>query len=157
MEGRYPKDFKFIGWHPNCKERSGGYYVVHRLHQFSRTGGGGAAELAVGEMLAKYNGKQVEFLPESGGGNRADFQFDGMKWDVKLINTANTETIRKYIKNARKADCAIFYWDKESAKLEDLHSAVNKEMSRLSKENRVNEIPDIYYMQNGLLRLLWKK
>ncbi len=108
-------------------------------------------------MLAKYNGKQVEFLPKSGGRNRADFQFDGMKWDVKLINTANTETIRKYIKNARKADCAIFYWDKESAKLEDLHSAVNKEMSRLSKENRVNEIPDIYYMQNGLLRLLWKK
>lgn len=138
-------------------ERSGGYYVVHRLHQFSRTGGGGAAELAVGEMLAKYNGKQVEFLPESGGNNRADFQFDGMKWDVKLINTANTETIRKYIKNARKADCAIFYWDKESAKLEELRAAVDKEVARLSKLERIDEMPDVFYMKNGLLRLIWKK
>ena len=138
-------------------ERSGGYYVVHRLHQFSRTGGGGAAELAVGEMLAKYNGKQVEFLPESGGSNKADFQFDGMKWDVKSINTANIETIRKYIKNARKADCAIFYWDKETSRLDNLYDAVNMEIARLSKQNRQNEIPDIYYIENGLLKSLWKK
>lgn len=160
MEGRYPKDFKFIGWHPNCKERSGGYYVVHKNHKLQTKGGGGDAELDVSMMLAKYNGKQVELVdeqPRFSGDKIPDLRFDGQTWDVKAINNANVETIRKYIKNARKADCAIFYWDKESAKLEDLHSAVNKEMSRLSKENRVNEIPDIYYMQNGLLRLLWKK
>ncbi|MDR2814277.1 MAG: hypothetical protein LBB79_06450 [Prevotellaceae bacterium] len=45
-------------------ERSGGYNVYHREHRFSRQGGGGEAEKAVGKMLAKYDGKQVEFLPE---------------------------------------------------------------------------------------------
>lgn len=256
MEGRYPKDFKFIGWHPNCKcsaypilanegtgkdwwegnpknvvkdvpqkfkewmsnnadrietanrrgtlpywlaentkyskvsvshlnssekaqiiaiarkefneygpdwkkeyfdERSGGYNVIHRFHQLSKTGGGGEAELTVGKMLAKYNGKQVEFLPESGGPNRADLRFDGRTWDVKAINSANIETIRKCIKNARKADCAIFYWDKDNTRLDALFEATNKEIAWMLKTNRENELPDIYYMQNGMLKQLWKK
>lgn len=258
MEGRYPKDFKFIGWHPNCKcfavpvianegtgkdwweepgnevkdvppkfkewleqnadriekannrgtlpywiaenkkyidisasalnsaekakiiatarksfnaygpdwkkayfdERSGGYYVVHKNHKLQTKGGGGDAELDVSMMLAKYNGKQVELVdeqPRFSGDKRHDLRFDGQTWDVKAINNANVETIRKYIKNARKADCAIFYWDKESAKLEELRAAVDKEVARLSKLERIDEMPDIFYMKNGLLRLIWKK
>ena len=45
-------------------ELSGGYTVYHKHHKFTETGGGGEAEKIVGKILAKYNGKQVEFLPE---------------------------------------------------------------------------------------------
>lgn len=141
-------------------ERSGGYYVIHKNHKLQTKGGGGDAELDVSMMLAKYNGKQVELVdeqPRFSGDKRPDLRFDGQTWDVKAINNANVETIRKYIKNARKADCAIFYWDKESAKLEELRAAVDKEVARLSKLERIDEMPDIFYMKNGLLRLIWKK
>lgn len=249
MEGFYPKDFKFIGWHPNCKcyavpvfadndehptnivkdvppkfkewlsknadrietanrrgtlpywisentkyskisvsplnspekgqiiasareafdtygadwkkayfdERSGGYYVVHEDHQFAIKGGGGDAELTVAKALAQYNGKQVEMLPENQGTPAPDIKFDNRTWDIKAINKANVETIRKYIKNARKADCAIFYWEKDNMKLESLHAAVDKEVARLSSLNRTDEMPDVYYMKNGLLKVMWKK
>ena len=248
MEGFYPKDFKFIGWHPNCKcyavpvfadndehptntikdvppkfkewmaknadrletanrrgtlpywisentkytnisvsplnspekaqiiasareafdaygadwkkayfdERSGGYYVVHSWHQFSRTGDGGDAELTVGKMLAKYNGKQVEFLPESGGDNRADFRFDGQKWDVKFATTTNETTIRGALKDARKAGRAIFYWENDS-KLDAIRSATAREIGHLISRNELHKMPEVYYMENGVLKLLWKK
>ena len=248
MEGFYPKDFKFIGWHPNCKcyavpvfadndehptntvkdvppkfkewmaknadrietanrrgtlpywisentkyskvsvsalnspekaqiiasareafdaygadwkkayfdERSGGYYVVHGRHQFSRTGGGGNAELTVGKMLAKYNGKHVEFLPESGGKNKADFRFDGRTWDVKFTTTTNETTIRAALKDARKADCTIFYWDNGN-KLDAIRSATAREVGRLISRNELHKMPEVYYMENGVLKLLWKK
>jgi hypothetical protein len=40
----------------------GGFNVYHREHNFSKKGGGGEAEKIVGIILAKYNGKQVEFF-----------------------------------------------------------------------------------------------
>jgi hypothetical protein len=43
---------------------SGGFNVYHKSHQFSNVNGGGEAEKTVGKILAKNNGKQVEFLPE---------------------------------------------------------------------------------------------
>ena len=82
--------------------------------------------MAVGKMLAKYNGKRVEFLPESGSSNKADIMFDGVKWDIKFTTTLNEQTIRAAIKNARKAGRAIFYWDGES-KLNALRNAVSRE------------------------------
>ncbi|MDR1022128.1 MAG: hypothetical protein LBL94_02480 [Prevotellaceae bacterium] len=101
-------------------ELSGGFNVYHKAHQFTPTGGGGEAEKTVGKMLAKYSGKQVEFLPENGKGKGVpDLYFDQQTWDIKYIHIANIETIRTYIKEARKADNAIFYWN-ESDKLEDL-------------------------------------
>jgi hypothetical protein len=39
-------------------------------------------------MLAKYNGKQVEFLPENNY-KSPDIKFDNQKWDIKYISTAN--------------------------------------------------------------------
>jgi hypothetical protein len=42
-------------------EYSGGYNVYHKDHKFTATGGG-EAEIIVGKLLAKHNGKQVEFF-----------------------------------------------------------------------------------------------
>ena len=134
-------------------ERSGGYYVIHRAHQFAKKGGGGDAELVVSRMLAKYNGKRVEMLAENQGVPSPDIRFDGKTWDIKAINTANIETIRKYIKNARKADNVIFYAD--SDRYADVLDAAMRELGKLRKENKEHLMPDVYYIgQNGLLRLL---
>ncbi|MDR3366471.1 MAG: hypothetical protein LBO71_05855 [Prevotellaceae bacterium] len=124
-------------------------------HHFSKTGGGGEAEKIVAKLLAKYNGKQVEFLPE-GGKKSPDIKFDNHTWDIKYINHANEETIRNCIKDARKADGAIFYWN-TNEKLNDLNNASNREIGRFLK-GQTSSLPDIYYMdKNGLLKLLWEK
>jgi len=139
-------------------EFSGGFNVYHIDHDFSETGGGGEAEIKVGKMLAKYNGKQVEFLPE-GNKKEPDMKFDGQTWEVKYINNANIKTIRGYIEHARrkKADNGIFYWD-STEKIDYLRTAVESEVGKMRKLGRISEVPDIYYMDNrGLLRLMWKK
>jgi hypothetical protein len=139
-------------------ERSGGFNVYHKDHQFTPTGGGGDAEIAVGKMLARYNGKQVEFLPENSykRGN-PDLSFDDSKWDVKYINEANIESIRSAIKDARKAKNAIFYWDKND-RLEDLKSAVGRSIGHFKKHNILDTMPNIYYMNNdGILKPLFIK
>ena len=138
-------------------EFSGGYNVYHQEHNFSKKGGGGDAEKIVGKMLAKHNDKQVEFLPESSFKKSPDINFDNQTWDIKLIDNANEETIREAIRDARKAENAIFYWN-ENDKLEDLRNAIIREVGRMRKLNRINELPDIYYMDKpGLLRTAWKK
>lgn len=138
-------------------EFSGGFNVYHQEHQFTNTQGGGDAEKMVGKLLAKNNGKQVEFLPENGKGKGVpDLMFDDHTWDVKYIDNANENTIRAYIKDARKADRAIFYFT--NGKYQKLRSAINREVGRFKGMNRLGELPDIYYMDNeGLLKLLWKK
>jgi hypothetical protein len=134
---------------------SGGYNVYHKDHKFSPTGGGGEAEKIVGVILAKYNGKQVEFLPE-GEKKGPDVSFDNQKWDIKYINQANEGTIRKYLLDARKADNAIFYWN-TNEKINELNSAAKREIGRLLK-GQISNLPDIYYVdKNKLLTLLWKK
>ena len=138
-------------------EFSGGFNVYHNKHQFTKTGGGGAAEKEVGKMLAKYNGKQVEFLPEGNYRKSPDVHFDNQRWDIKLIDNANEETIRNYIKEARKADNAIFFWKKESDKYEMLISAIGRTSGYFRRQNRLHEMPNIYYMDEGLLKLLWSK
>ncbi|MDR1582329.1 MAG: hypothetical protein LBS55_03565, partial [Prevotellaceae bacterium] len=137
---------------------SGGFNVYHKEHHFSKKGGGGKAEMTVGKMLAQYNGKQVEFLSESGN-KAADLRFDGQTWDIKYINNANTKTIRSYIEDIRRkgADNGIFYWDRIN-QLRELVDSMSSEIGKLSKSGRINEMPDIYYMEkSGILRTLWKK
>ena len=139
-------------------ENSGGFNVYHIEHDFSETGGGGDAEKKVGEILAKNNGKQVEFLPE-GKRMTPDLYFDGQTWEVKYINDANVKTIRGYIEHARrkKSDNGIFYWD-FTEKLEHLRSAIVCEVGKFRKLGRIREMPDIYYIdKSGLLKLLWEK
>jgi hypothetical protein len=134
---------------------SGGYNVYHEEHKFAKKGGGGEAEKIVGKMLAKYNGKQVEFLPE-GEKKSPDIKFDNQTWDIKCIEKANEETIRSAILNACKADNAIFYFTEES-KYPLLNNAIKREVGRFLK-GQTDKMPDIYEMdKNGLLKLLWEK
>ena len=137
---------------------SAGYNVYHKAHQFAPTDDGGNAEKTVGKMLAKHNGKQVEFMPE-GETMSADVRFDGQTWEIKYINNANIKTIRGYIELTRRkgADNSIFYWD-GIEKIDLLRAAVQSETGKMHKLGRIDEIPDIYYMdKSGLLKLLWKK
>ena len=137
-------------------EFSGGFNVYHMEHNFSKKGGGGDAEIVVGKMLAKNNGKQVEFLKESGYKKSPDIRFDNQTWDIKLIDSANGETIRKAIRDARKADNVIFYFTDES-KYQLLNNAIEREAGRFLK-GQTNKLPDIYYIdKSGLLKLFWEK
>ena len=135
-------------------EKSGGFNVYHNDHKFSDTGGGGNAEKEVGKMLA-IHGKQVEFLPE-GWKKLPDLRFDGKTWDIKYIDNSNEETIRAAIRDARKADNAIFYFTKEGKYL-SLVVAIEREVGRLLR-GQTKTLPDIYCIdKNGKLDLLWKK
>ena len=138
-------------------ELSGGFNIYHKEHKFTEVGGGGEAEKVVGKMLAKYNGKQVEFLPE-GWKKQPDIKFDEQTWDIKYIDYANEETIRSYIKDARKADNVIFYFTQEEKYLQLLSSA-DRQIGYFMKKDKLQEMPDIYYMEtkSGLLKLLWEK
>ena len=136
-------------------EESGGFNVYHKKHLFTVLGGGGDAEKTVGKMLAKL-GKQVEFL-EEGGNKRPDILFDKQTWDIKKITDANEETIRKYIKDGRKADNGIFYWDGKNDKLNMLISAIGRCEGYFKRKNELHTMPNIYFMDNGKLKLLWSK
>lgn len=136
-------------------EHSGGFNVYHKQHQFTKTGGGGNAEKTVGHMLAKYNGKQVEFLSEAGDGKKSDINFDNQTWDIKYINNSQVRTIRKHLLDAGKADNAIFYWEKDN--IGNFREAISREVGRMNKLGRIAELPDVYYMDNGILKLFWKK
>jgi len=135
---------------------SGGYNVYHKKHLFSSAGRGGEAEKTVGRLLAKNEGKQIEFLPE-GGEKKPDWLFDKQTWDIKRITDANEETIRTYIKDSRKADNGIFYWDGKDDKLDMLISATGRTAGYLKKKNELHTMPNIYYMDNGRLKLLGSK
>ena len=138
-------------------ELSGGFNVYHKEHNFSKKGGGGDAEKIVGKMLAKYNGKQVEFLPEDSFKKSPDVNFDNQTWDIKLINNANEDTIRNYIKDSRKAENAIFYWS-ENDKLEELKNAVTRSIGYFKNKNKLYTMPDIYYMnKEGRLKSIYLK
>jgi hypothetical protein len=137
-------------------ENSGGYNVYHKRHNFSKKGGGGDAEKKVGKMLAKYNGKQVEFLQEDSFVKNPDVKFDGLTWDIKYIEKASEHTIRDYINDARKADNAIFYFTTDQYL--KLNNAIIREVGRYTKLNQLHKLPNIYYIDpNGLLVLLWSK
>ena len=136
-------------------EISGGYVVYHKDHNFTKTGGGGKAEKTVGEILAMYNGKQVEFLPE-GDDKSPDIRFDNHTWDIKYIEHSNEQTIRNHIKDARKADNAIFYFTK-AEKFEIFSNSVGREVGRFLK-GQTSALPDIYYIdKKSLLKLFWEK
>ncbi|GHT20436.1 hypothetical protein AGMMS4957_07300 [Bacteroidia bacterium] len=152
---------KYDSYDPSCWTKvyfddfSGGFNVYHKKHKFSQIEGGGDAEKIVGYRLAKYNDKQVEFLPE-GENKSPDFRFDGQTWDVKFIDKANEATIRKSIRNAQKADNVIYYFTNN--KYETMINAIDREVGYLTKMNRLLKMPDIYYMDgNSILTLIWQK
>ncbi len=140
----------------NFDEESGGFCVAHKAHQFSSHKpkgaklSGGQAEKIVGENLAKTS-KIVEFLPENAGYKlpSADFRCDGLTWDVKYIEMANESTIRSYIKEARKADCVIFYAEDTNC-YDRVLRAANRELGRHKDDiNKLKEFPRIYVMDKA--------
>ncbi|GHT19186.1 hypothetical protein AGMMS4957_02880 [Bacteroidia bacterium] len=152
---------KYDSYDPSCWTKayfddvSGGFNVYHTEHKFSQTEGGGDAEKIVGKMLAKHNGKQVEFLPE-GKDKSPDCRFEGQTWDVKFINHANEETIRGCIKDARKANNVIFYWNLETNKLEELKNAVTRSIGYFKSKNILEKMPHVYYINHiGLLKQIY--
>ena len=139
-------------------ENSGGYYVSHKDHNFEKEGEGGKAELIVGEMLAR-KGKRVEFLAEVHGKSNPDMMFDGVTWDVKFAQKANGETLRKYIKDASKADNAIFFFgEAEKEKIKELQTAINRQVGHYRKEGKLYKMPNVYIIgSDGKMRRLYKK
>jgi hypothetical protein len=136
-------------------KHSGGYNVYHKDHNFAKKGGGGEAEKIVGKILAKHNGKQVEFLPE-GESKSPDIKFDNQTWDIKYIQKASEHRMRDAIRDARKADNAIFYFTDESKSVL-LSNAIEREAGKFLK-GQTNKMPDIYGIgKSGLLKLLWGK
>ena len=116
---------------------------------------GGQAEKHVGRLLADFGAKQVEFLQENGNGKtNPDLRFDNRTWDVKYIPTSNDGTIRKYYKDARKAQAVIFY--SENNRDKDVLTAINRENGRfISIGRELSELPTVYVMnEDGILRLL---
>jgi hypothetical protein len=106
-------------------------------------------------MLAAL-GKQVEFLPE-GSVKSPDIRFDEQTWDIKYIDNANEKTIRTYIKEARKADNVLFYWDVFD-KFSILQSAVRRSVGFFMSRNAIKTMPNVYYIskEKHLLNL-WSK
>lgn len=139
-------------------ENSGGYYVSHKDHNFEKEGEGGKAELTVGKMLAR-EGKHVEFLAEVHGRSNPDMMFDGKTWDVKFAKKANGETLRKYIKDASKADNVIFYFgEAEKEKIKELQTAINRQVGHYRKEGKLYKMPNVYIIgSDGKMRRLYKK
>jgi hypothetical protein len=150
---------KFISYDNNWEKvlwnaDSGGYNVYHKHHQFNKKGG--PAEKHVGRLLANNEGKWIEFLSEFADNKQhADLFFDNQKWDVKSINNATVDTIRKYIKEARKADNVIFYFENFEF-LKKLDVAIIRTEGYF--KNRLGEMPNIYYIfKESKLKNLWKK
>ena len=144
-------------------EKTGGFNVYHKQHQFSKTKAkgasmtGGEAEKYVGRIMAD-KGEQVEFLAENGKNKgKPDLHFSAKTWDVKYISMANKNTIRQYYKDARKAECVIFFSD-VSDRSDDIIAAVNRENGRYKSLGRdTRKLPDVYVLKsNGDLELIIK-
>ena len=104
---------------------NGGYVVCHVEHQYTPNKGGGNAEIKVAYLLAHVSGKEVEILPENGQGKKLpDLRFDGYTWDVKKIDEANEGSIDTIIRDTKKAERIIFYWENDNNQLERIKSII---------------------------------
>ena len=139
---------------------SGGDNVYHKDHQFSNYKGGGEAEMIVGRSLARYNGKQVEFMSERGTeGKKSDLFFDGQTWDVRRINENTIKAFRRNINKAKakESDNVIFYLTDQTM-YSTMRNAINSEVGSRIKNGSWINLPNMYYInEHGLLKVVWKK
>ena len=85
-----------------------------------------------------------------------DDYFDGQTWDVKKIDDANESTIRSYIKNGRKADNVIMYFEKD--RTSSLTNAILREAGKRKHLGELNSLPNIYLINDkGELTQFWNK
>lgn len=136
---------------------------MHIKHQQSKSKQKGAkhsgseVEEIVSRAIAS-TGVGIEALAENGGYKcrSADLAFNGRTWDVKYIDNANENTIRSYLKNARKADCVIFYSSDD--RTSTILRAIDREVGRYEEEGRkISELPDVYKMTSDNKLVLVRK
>ncbi len=166
------REYNLLGleWEKVCfNEKTGGYNVYHESHQFAPQKAekivdgrkiksklsGGDAEKYVGRILCDLNGKRVRFIAENGKSQwKPDIECHGEPWDIKYSLLANENTIRKYIKDAEKAQNVIFFWDGEDRK-NSLYNAVNSELGNYRKKGKIDRMPKVYYISlEGKLKKL---
>lgn len=147
---RYGEEWEKAGF----DEDSGGYMVIHKHHNTNTSGW--KYEQKAGELLIKQ-GKQVEFLSEEGTHTKhPDLGFDEKTWDVKGITNAKVDTYRKYIKDAEKADNALFVLENHEH-FTILQDAVERSIGYYKSKNKLEKMPGVYYFnQNGQLKSLYK-
>lgn len=159
---------------------SGGFIAAHKQkapdNDKDKTGGV-HGENTVNELLAKA-GKRIYRLPDNVSDKTPilgkpykellkykadgsiygfpDDYFDGQTWDIKKIDDANENTIRSYIKNGRKADNVIMYFEKDKIGL--LKNAVLREAGKRKPLGELNTLPNIYLINDkGDLTRFWTK
>ncbi|GHT49624.1 hypothetical protein AGMMS49982_03460 [Bacteroidia bacterium] len=99
---------KYNSYDPSCWTQayfdydSGGFNVYHTEHKFSQTEGGGDAEKVVGKMLAKHNGRQVEFLPE-GKDKSPDYRFCRSNLGCQIYQSCQRRNHKKLHKKCSKS------------------------------------------------------
>ena len=159
---------------------SGGFIAGHKLkapdNPKDKTGGV-HGENTVNDLLAK-SGKRVYRLPDNVSDKTPIFgkpykdllkyredgtvygypddYFDGQTWDVKKIDDANENTIRSYIKDGRKADNVIMYFEREKTVL--LTNAVLREAGKRKSLGELHTLPNIYLINDkGEITQFWNK
>jgi len=160
--------------------KSGGYILTHKFKAPDHAGdktGGVHGETTTNDLLVK-SGKCIIRMPENIDDNTIvlgrpykellkykdngerygypDDYFDGQTWDVKKIDDANENTIRGYIKNGRKADNVIMYFQIDKTEL--LINAIAREVGKREPLGELNTLPNIYLIDdNGELIEFWNK
>lgn len=160
---------------------SGGFIAAHKLkapdYKKDKTGGV-YGENAVNEMLAKI-GKHIYRLPDNVSGDipilgkpyrellkykedgkvygYPDDFFDGQTWDIKSIKTANENSIREHIRNGRKADNVIFFFNGD-IEVNKFKEYVWNEIRYRQSKGKVQTLPNIYFInEKGNLIQYWNK
>jgi len=121
---------------------TGGFNVYHKLHAFDKVGG--KYEIRGGELLAKQ-GKQIEFLNESGAIKTADWNFDNKIWEFKAITSNSSSAIKNQINKARKqAERVILYFDKWPGET-TIKDGINRFLGQVKAHN-YDKYPDVFIL-----------
>ena len=87
-----------------------------------------------------------------------DVYFDGQTWDFKTSTFKNDDTLRHRIKDGRKADNVVFLSDDDSdSKINAIKAAGGREVGSRITDASWRELPDIYYLFENQLIIIWKK
>ena len=163
----YPESGGFIAAHKqkapdNGKDKTGGVY----------------GENTVNELLAR-SGKRIYRLPDNVSGDTLIFgkpyrellkykedgkpygypddYFDGQTWDIKSIKTANENSIREHIRNGRKADNVIFFFNGD-IEFNKFKEYVWNEIRYRQRNGKVHTLPNIYFInETENLTQYWNK
>jgi hypothetical protein len=134
-------------------ERSGGYNVYHKEHNFSTVGG--KYEKEVGKLLAK-EGKQVEFLSEKGQNTKhPDIRFDNQTWDVKSVIAYTSGSIMDSIWNGKKANNVIFYFT-NGINMNIIEEGYKRVYGRFAKFDKLDRMPIVYYIDKNKRLIKYK-